>query len=226
MTFDTLFLQPLWDMMGRMESFIPTLFVALVILIVGSLVAHVVHKLLNQLLKVISFDKIVTKLGLTAVLKNGGIDHKPSDLVSMLVYLVLMFVVTVMTIKAFGVTIASELIDTLIAYIPHVISGVVVLIVGMLLARFVSALVYLGAKNTDMPAPHVLSRLTKLAIMIYVTIIFLKEIGFVSLFDGVNYTIFIAGIIFALALSFGLAGKEVASHYLDVFDTKKHHPSK
>ena len=223
MKFDTLVLDPLKDMMGRMESFIPALITALVILIVGSLVAHLIHKLLTKLLKVIPFDKLVSKLGLTSILKNGGIDHKPSDLVGLLVYIVMMFVVAVMTIKAFGYSIAGDLIDKLIAYIPSVISGVVVLIVGMLLARFVSALVYIGAKNTDMPAPAALSRLTKLAIMIYVTIIFLKEVGLVFLFEGVNYTIFVGGIVFALAIAFGLAGKDVASHYLDVFDRKPHH---
>ena len=222
MTFDTLVLQPLWDMMGRMESFIPTLLVALTILIVGSLIAHVVHKLLTKLLKVIAFDKIMSKLGLVTILKNGGIDHKPSDLVGTLIYIVFMFVVIIMSIKAFGLAVASDLVDTLLAYIPHVVSGVVVLIIGMLLARFVSTLVYIGAKNTDMPAPTALSRLTKLAIMIYVGIIFLKEVGLGFLFEGVNYTIFVGGVVFALAIAFGLAGKDVASHYLDVFDTKKH----
>ncbi len=213
-------------MMGRLESFIPVLFTALVILIVGSLVAHFIHKLLTKLLKVISFDKVVSKLGLASILKNGGIEHKPSDLVALLVYIVMMFVVAVMTIKAFGYSIAGDLVDKLIAYIPSVISGVVVLIVGMLLARFVSTLVYIGAKNTDMPAPAALSRLTKLAIMIYVTIIFLKEVGIGFLFEGVNYTIFVGGVVFALAIAFGLAGKDVASHYLDVFDTKKPHHHK
>ncbi len=221
MKFDTLVLEPLMDMMRRMESFIPTLFTALVILILGSLIAHLIHKLLTKLLKAIPFDKLVSKLGLSSILKNGGIEHKPSDLVGHLVYIVMMFVVVIMTIKAFGYSIANELVDSLIAYIPHVISGVTVLIIGMLLARFVSALVYIGAKNTDMPAPAALSRLTKLAIMIYVTIIFLKEVGLVFLFEGVNYTIFVGGVVFALAIAFGLAGKDVAAHYLDVFDTKK-----
>ena len=93
----------------------------------------------------------------------------------------------------------------------------------MYLARFVSTIVYLAAKNTDMPAPVTLTRITKLAIMTYVTILFLKEIGFVSLFMGQHYTIFISGIVFALALSFGLAGRDIASNYLDVLKKKPTH---
>ena len=127
------------------------------------------------------------------------------------------------TVKSFGLTVVADLTDKVIGYIPSVFTGVLVLIVGMLMARLVSALVYVIAKNTDMPSPLTLSRLSKLAIMAYVGIIFLKEIGFVSLFADANYTIITAGIVFALALAFGLAGKDIAARYLDVFNVRKPH---
>ena len=113
------------------------------------------------------------------------------------------------------------IIDKLLAYVPNVISGAVVLIFGMLLAKFIATIVYIAAKNTDMPIPATLARLSKFAIVIYVSIIYLKEIGFVDLFVGANYTIFLTGIVFALALAFGLAGKDIASKYLGVLDHKK-----
>jgi hypothetical protein len=56
--------------------------------------------------------------------------------------------------------------------------------------------------------------LSKLAIVVYVSIIYLKEIGFVALFSGATYSVFMTGIVFALALAFGLAGKDVAAKYL------------
>ncbi|MCA9404359.1 MAG: hypothetical protein KC897_11295, partial [Candidatus Omnitrophica bacterium] len=108
--------------------------------------------------------------------------------------------------------------DRLLAYIPNVITGVVVLIFGMLLAKFVATIIYIAAKNTDMPIPLTLAKLSKLAIIIYVSIIYLTEIGFVGLFSGANYSIFLTGIVFALALAFGLAGKDVAAKYLGVLD--------
>jgi len=83
-------------------------------------------------------------------------------------------------------------------------------------AKVISSLVYVTAKNTDMPIPDTLKEVTKIAIVAYVAIIYLKEIGFVALFSGAHYTIFIGGIVFAMALAFGLAGKDVASRYLDV----------
>ena len=95
-----------------------------------------------------------------------------------------------------------------------------VLIFGMLLAKFVATIVYVTAKSTDMPIPATLARLSKYAIVVFVTILYLKEIGFVDLFVGANYTIFMAGVIFSLALAFGLAGKDIASKYLGVLERK------
>ncbi|MCA9407403.1 MAG: hypothetical protein KC733_01840 [Candidatus Omnitrophica bacterium] len=222
MRYDTLILEPIRDTMVKVVDFIPTLLTALLILLVGGVIIHFIRKMLVHLLSVIEFDKVAGKLGITQFLRTGGIKDKPSEVIGCLAHCIMVIVLLFMTVKAFGLTIASGIIDKLLAYIPSVISGVVVLIIGMYLARFVSALVYIAAKNTDMPMPATLRKLSRLAIMVYVAIIFLKEIGFVALFHGAHYTIFIAGFVFALSLAFGLAGKDLASGYLEVFKSPTH----
>lgn len=221
MKYDTLIIEPLRDMTVQVASFIPTLLIGLGILFIGWILAKFIRQVLVQLFTAIEFDKVADKLGIAKFLKTGGIKDKPSEVIGCLAYCIMMIMVLIMTVKALGLTVASELVDKILIYVPSVISGVLVLIIGMYLARFVAALVYITAKNTDMPVPATLSRLSKLAIMTYVTIIFLKEIGFVSLFVGMNYTIFIGGVVFALALAFGLAGKDVAAKYLNVLHVKK-----
>lgn len=221
MTFETLIFTPFREMLVKVGSFIPTLLISFGILIIGWVFALLVRKGITHLLRTIEFDKVSDKMGATKFLKTGGIRREPSDAVGCVVYCLLMIMVMIITVKALGIAFAGELIDSLLAYVPHVISGTVVLIIGMYLARFVSLLVYIAAKNTDMPIPSTLARLTKIAIVAYVGIVYLTEVGFVTLFTGAHYTIFMGGIVFALALSFGLAGKDVASHYLEVFKSRK-----
>jgi hypothetical protein len=195
---------------------------AFVILVVGYVFAHALRKLLTRFLNLIEFDKLMDSVGLSKALRKGGVKDKPSDIFGCMTYWVLMIGVLFMSIKALGISVVSGMLDTLLAYIPHVITGAVVLILGMLIAKFVSTLVYITAKNTDMPMPDTISLLSKLAIVVYVTILYLKEIGFVSIFHGEHYSIFITGIVFALALAFGLAGKELAGKCLHLFDDKSH----
>ena len=221
MDYTTIFFTPLKDMMVRIVNFLPTFLVAVLILIVGWVVTQLITKLLVQVLKTIKFDKFSEIIGLETFLKTGGIKDKPSDLVGCITYWTLMIMVMITTVKALGLVMASYLIDTVLSYIPSVVSGVIVLMIGMILARFVAGIIYVTAKNTHMPAPVMLARITKLAIIAYVTIIFLKEIGLVSVFAGPHYTILIAGIVFAVALSFGLAGKEIAGKYLGFLNLKK-----
>jgi hypothetical protein len=220
MNYDSLILTPFKEMTATVLSFIPTLLFALGILVIGTFLAHAVEHVIARVFRQIEFDTVSDKMGLTKALHKGGIRRAPSGVIGCLTYWVLMVMVLVMTVKALGITAASLLIDKILAYIPSVITGAVALIIGMLVAKFVATLVYVTAKNTDMPSPAMLARLSKWAIIAYVGIIYLKEIGFVDLFVGAHYTIFIAGIVFSLALAFGLAGKDVASHYLHALDKK------
>ena len=221
MSYDTLIFEPLKGMMVRVIDFIPTLLIALGILVFGWVVSRFIRKLLVRLLDVIGFDVVSDKLGLSRILRIGGIRHKPSQLLACVVYSVLMVMVLLMTVKSFGLTVVSDMVDKVIGYVPDVIAGATVLIIGMLLAKAVSSIIYVTARNTDMPSPETLSHLTKFTIMGYVVIIYLKQIGIVALFTEFNYTVFMTGIVFALALAFGLAGKDLASRYLGVLNVKK-----
>ena len=128
-----------------------------------------------------------------------------------------MFIVMVLTARVFGYMLTPGLMDVVLGFIPNVVSGVFILILGMFIAQFISVLVHLVARNTDMPNPELLSRLTKLSILVYVGILFLREVGFFTLFEGTTYPVVIIGVVAALALAFGLAGKDVAARYLNVF---------
>lgn len=222
MDYDTLIVQPFHEVTMRVAHFLPSLLMALGILIVGCFVAHLVERLISKAFRSMEIDKVTDNFGLTKALRRGGIRKKPSDVIGCLTYWVLMVMVLIMSVKALGLTVGSVILDKLLAYIPSVIAGVLVLVIGMLLAKFVSTIVYLAAANTDMPMPAALSRLSKWVIMAYVAVLFLQEVGFVALFTGPHYTLFLGGIIFALALAFGLAGKDIAAKYLSVL----HHPVK
>ncbi|HLF17921.1 MAG TPA: hypothetical protein VI749_03390 [Candidatus Omnitrophota bacterium] len=215
MKIDTLVLQPFGEMLNLVLPFIPTLATALGILIIGFVVATLVKRFTFETLRVVKFDTFSDKLGFDKILHTGGIKHGPCMLLSLFIYAVLMVMVLIMTVKSLGIAVGNEMVTKLMAFIPSVLTGILVLIIGMLIAKVVSGLVFVVASNTEMPSPELLSKITKISILAYVTIIFLKEIGFVGLFTGIHYTIFMTGVVFALALAFGLAGRTIAGKYLE-----------
>lgn len=221
MRYDTMILDPIWEMLLRVFSFIPTLFIGLFIMVVGGIVAHLVSTLIHRAFVAIDLDRAIDKLGGTRMLKTGGIKSKPSQLLSTFIHWIFMVIVLLTTVKAVGLTMVTTLLDTILGYIPSVITGAVVLIIGMLIAKVVSGLVYVVARNMALTSAKTIARVSKYAILLYVTVVFLKELGIADIFVGTHYTIFIGGLVFALALSFGLAGKDVAAKYLHFLKNKE-----
>ncbi len=219
--YQTLVIDPLREMFLQLVSFIPTLVVAFAILVIGYLIAKVVSDLLLRLLKIVDFDKIADKIGVHHLFDKGGIRHKPSEILSILVYWVLVVMVLLITVKALGVPVGSAILDGILGYVPSVVSGVMALVIGFLLANIVSGGVYMISAYIEIPHAEILGRFSKWAIVIYALVIFLKEIGFGFLFLGLHAHILFGGIVFAAGLAFGLAGKDLAGKYLEVMKSKK-----
>lgn len=219
--YNTLIVQPLLEMFTRVSAFIPTLVIALFVLVIGGLVVFLVDKLLGRLFKLIELDKMVDKIGVSDILKTGGVKYKFSELLGVIIYWILTITVLFMTVKALGFTMISAPVDRILSYVPYVISASIIFIVGMLVAKIVSGLIYFVAKSIDAPMAEGLGTLSKWAIVIYVVLTYLEEVGFFSLFTGIHYTILLGGVVLALAIAFGLAGRDIASKYLEVFHPKK-----
>jgi hypothetical protein len=208
-------LRSVHDMFATVTGYLPTLFSVLGILVIGWVVARVMSKVVTRLFKEIYFDTVCHHLGLAGVLRKGGIKRTPSEVVGCLVYWVVMIMVLTMSVKTFGLTLVDDMLNRLFMYVPSVIGAVFVLIFGMILANFISSLIKIVASNTDLPRPDILGMVTKYTILLFAVTIFLKEVGLEGIVTGTSLDIIFASICLALALSFGLGGRDTAARYLD-----------
>lgn len=208
---------PIRAMLITVANFIPTLIAALLILVFGWIFAKIVQKIAHRILQAIKFENLSKKAGVADVLHKGGIELTASELISRLVYWFVMILVLVITVNILGLTVASQLLERLTAYVPRVISALFVLIFGMFLANVVSSIVTTTAVNTKIPRPDILSGVTKWAILIFATLISLGELGVAAIFVNTTFNIFFGAVCLALALAFGLGGKDVAAKILNNF---------
>jgi len=215
-TINSLIIAPFMEMLHYVASFIPTLVSVFVMLVLGMVVAKFLHKGLLRILKELRIDNVSDTLGLSDILHKGGIKHKLSNLISSLVYVIVVIIFLVMAVKALGITTMSALFGYLVVYIHHVITAVFVLVLGMILAKMVGSIIYLVAHHMGLPKPKLHERIGRWAIVLYAGKISLEELGFGGLlFVGTTSHILFAGIVLALALAFGLGGKDAAAGYLN-----------
>ncbi len=212
---ETLIVAPFKEMVFKIASFIPTLLGVILILVIGLLVAKLFHTVLLKLFKEIQLDKLSDKVGLTELLDKGGIKNSLSDILVGLVYLIVIISFVIMAVEMMGVSDMYLVLTNLVSYIPAVVSSVLALVFGLILAKIVSTVLFAVAMNLSMPHPKLYEIISRWAIMIYAFSIALKHLGFGYLFEGTTFHILFAGLVFAISLAFGLGGKDAAAKYLD-----------
>ena len=206
---------PVRQMLVRILGFLPVLLGALVILIVGWIVAKAIKRIIDWLLKTIRFDALADKAGISGILRKGDLTISATELVSRLVYWLIIIMVLVMAVDALGLPKASDILASLFAYIPKVIAALLVLVVAMFLASFVSGIVHTAAGNANLPRPGMFAAVSRWAIIIFAVTISLGELGIATLLVTTTFNIILGGVCLALALAFGLGGKDVAAKYLE-----------
>jgi hypothetical protein len=218
---NNLIVEPVRQMLTRIMAYLPVLLGALIILIVGWIVAKAIRRLVDWLLKTVRFDALADKAGISEILSKGNMDVSAREVVSSIVYWLIIIMVLVMTVDALGLPKSSDILESLFAYVPKVIAALLVLIVAMFLANFVSGIVRTAAGNANLPKPQILAGISRWAIIIFAVTISLEQLGIAPLLVTATFNIILGGICLALALAFGLGGKDAAAKYIEELRKKR-----
>ena len=221
MNWNELIADPLRQMLTRVMDYLPILLGALIILIVGWIVAKLIRRGVDLLLKLVRFDVMANKTGVTEVLRKGDLKITASQVVSNLIYWLIIIMVLVMTVDALGLPKASDILSSVFAYVPNVIAALLVLIVAIFLASFVSGIVRTACGNANLPKPELIAGISRWAIIIFAATIAMEQLGIAPLLVGTAFNIILGGIVLALALAFGLGGKDAAARYLEELRNKR-----
>ncbi len=221
MNWNELIAEPVRQMLTKIMAYLPILLGALIILIVGWIVAKIIRRAVDWLLKTVRFDTMANKTGITEVLRKGDLNVTASRVVSGLVYWLIIIMVLVMTVDALGMPKSSDILASVFAYVPRVIAALLVLVVAMFLASFVSGIVRTACGNANLPRPELIAGISRWAIIIFAATIAMEQLGIAPLLVGTAFNIILGGVVLALALAFGLGGRDAAARYIE--ETKHKH---
>jgi len=210
----TFILDSVKEMLGIVTGGIPKILGVVGILVIGVIAGRVISQLLTRVLKELHLDKISHQLGIEDILHKGGLKYTFSEMLGKLVYWIIMLMVFILTLKTVGLVTVDEGLHRIMSYLPNVFSGVFVMIVGLLLAKVVTVIIGIVAYNTHLPKPELLTTLSTWVIILFTLTLFLQEVGLSILLEGTTFYMLFGGLCLALAISFGLAGKDTAAKYL------------
>lgn len=198
----------------KITVFLPALIGAIIIFVIGWIIARLVKVAVEKLLKLIRFDKATEKTGVQGFLEKGDIVKRPSEIIGILVYWFIMIMVITAALDALGIPIVSDLFNSIFLYIPSVVAAIIVLILGFLLGTLLSAIVKTAASNAGLKNAEGLGKLAFYAIVFFSAAIALIQLGIGDEIVASAFGIAFGAFALAMAIAFGLGGKDVAAEYL------------
>ncbi len=200
---------------NKIVELVPNFIAAIILLIVGLILADWIGRLISQILKRIYVDQAVEKTGLKRLLGRFGFHLSISRALGLLVTWFLYFIVLIATAEILSLNQISEFLQSVVLYIPNVIIAVVILIVGILVGNFIFILVKEASLAAKLEAAEVLAAVAKWAILVFTVMAALVQLRVATELIQVLF----AGFVFMLALAggiaFGFGGKDKAHDLID-----------
>lgn len=199
---------------AKIMAFLPGLIGAIIIFVVGLIIAKIIKVAVVKLLRLIRFDTATEKTGVNDFLKKGSILKTPSEIIGTLIYWFIMILVLVASLDALGLPIVSDILNDIFLYIPNVVAAIIVLILGILFGNLLSSIVRTAASNAGFSTPDGLGKIALYAVIFFSVSVALIQLGIGERVVAAAFVITFGATALALALAFGIGGKEVAAEYL------------
>ena len=197
-------------------NFIPGLLGAIILFIVGWLVARVVGKAIAQLVAVLKVDKLFESAGANDFMTRAGLRLNVSGFIGGVVKWFIILVFLMASLEIVGLTQVNDFLrEAVLYYLPKVIIASLVLVIATVLADAMRKVVRASAQAANIRSANMLGSITLYAIWGFAIIIALSELGIATAFMQILFTGFIAALAIALGLSFGLGGREAAARVIE-----------
>jgi hypothetical protein len=196
-------------------DFLPQLTAALLVLIVGWLIAKLIRKAFVKVLRLLRVDVAAEKSGIENFLLRGGVQFTTVTILGSLIYWLILFMVLFAALNILGLQAAADIFNKIILYIPNVIVAIVVLIFGTMFAKFIQGISLTYLSNVGFAGARLVSYLAQYAIVIFVVSIALEQLAIGGQVLVSAFQIAFGGLCLALALAFGLGGREWAARILE-----------
>lgn len=189
---------------------IPQVIGALLILIIGWIIAGVVARILREVLARAGVDRLFAEHG-RPVYGSRSIELRPSIVASEIVKWIIRFVFLVAAANVLGMPQVSVLLNEVLLWLPNLLVAAVILLVAPLLGRFVRGLIEVGAGQMGFTNASILGRLAEIAIMAFAVLIAINQIGIATDLINILFIGVVAAVAIAVGLAFGLGGRDVAA---------------
>jgi hypothetical protein len=193
-------------------GFLPKLLGFVVILAIGWIIAKVVKRVVTKLLERVGIDRALHSGTAGQYVNRAAPDLKPSSTIGSLAFWFIFLGALAIAVSQLGIAALDNFVATIGGYIPNVIAAVLIFVIAGVVAAAVGGLV--ARTMGDTPTGKVVGSVVPVLVMAIATFMILDQLEIAPEIVTITYAALIGGVFLAMALAFGLGGRDVAGRML------------
>jgi hypothetical protein len=208
-------LEPLRALLQQVGAFMPRLVLATVVLLVGWLVAKAFRYSVVKALRALNFHVLTERAGIDGFLQQGGTDQDTTALFGWLAYALVWLAALIVAFNSLGLSQVTALLGQVIWFVPRLLVALLVVVFGSYFARFAGNAVQGWCRGADIPDAALIGRLMQYGVMAFVVLLAVDHLDIGGGLIQRTFLILLAGVVVALALAFGIGGRDRAAAQIE-----------
>ena len=207
--------KPFYDAVITLIDLAPRLIEFIIVFLGGVLFAWIVKRLITLLFRAVKFDKYAYRTGFSNLLLRTAVHQSPAEFLGSVSFWLIVMAVFSLSVGALGFEYTDSLAQGLIEFIPRLIIAALIFIFGYFVASFISRTVLLALVNAGFKMASQVVALLKIMMLMLFLAMAVEQLGIAHSVVIATISIAFGGLILALAIAFGLGGKDIAREILE-----------
>jgi hypothetical protein len=205
---------PASAMLAKITNMLPAIFGAVLVVGIAFVVGRLLAGIVSNVLAGVGFNHVLVKLGLSKHAAEG--ERSASALAGRLVLIVVLLFAAIEAANLLGFALLAGLTKDFVAWGAHVLLGLVIFGFGLLLANWAAGVV----RASNSPQATLLSLAARIVILLLAGAMALRQMELANDIVNLAFGLAIGAVAVAVALAFGLGGREVAARLLNDWHKK------
>jgi hypothetical protein len=203
------------EFLDQIAAFLPKLVLALIVVFAGWLLAKAIRFAVEKGLRAVNFGVLTERAGTDHFLQQGGLRGDTTTLFGLFAYWVAIVAALIIAFNGLGLTYITDLLQRVELFAPKILVAMLVVVFGSYFARFVGEAVNTYCIDAQIPDSDILGKIARYLIMTFVIMIALSQVEVGGDIVQRTFLIILGGLVLALALAFGIGGKDWAAAMLE-----------
>lgn len=190
-------------------SFLPKIVGALLVLLVGTLIAKWIKKLLEKSLEWLHISKLIKNTPLEAFFHHAEMGTKIEHAIGTVGYWLFMLLVIQTSVSILGLQSLAVILNHVLSYIPRIFSAIMILFFGVLIAGVLESVVKGSIRSIDGHHSRLLGKIASYLTLTIFVLVAVSELGIAQQFIIILFVGLVTTITISMGLAIGLGSKDI-----------------